>query len=70
VAAVGMLMLGAFIGFVIAHSFSAIKEWKERTSIMSGAISGAGAGGVFIFIKTVGVAQLSDSLFYYPIGLA
>jgi len=69
-AAVGMLMLGAFIVFVIAYSFGETKDWTKPVSIISGAISAAVAGGVFTFIKFVGGVELGNALFYYPLGLA
>ena len=68
----GLICLGAFIGWVV--SFGLIKvpseSWKKPATVFAAVISAAVAGGVFTFIKFMGGTKLGDALFLYPVGLA
>jgi hypothetical protein len=69
-AALGLFMLGAFIGFVVVYGLRAVTDWSNLGKVLTAVISAAVAGGVFTFIQRIGGSTLGDSLFYYPLGLA
>jgi hypothetical protein len=66
----GMLMLGAFIGFIIAYGLQKITDWSQPGNVFSAIISAAVAGGIFTFIQFLGGEKLGTALFLYPVGLA
>jgi hypothetical protein len=66
----GMFMLGAFIGFVIAFGLTKITNWANPASVFSAIISAAVAGGVFTFIQFLGGTSIGTALYLYPVGLA
>jgi uncharacterized membrane protein YeaQ/YmgE (transglycosylase-associated protein family) len=71
-AAIGMITLGAFIGWVIAYVLYRITDWGQPVNVLSGVISAAVAGTVFAFIKYLDEqgASAAEAIYYYPVGLA
>ena len=66
----GMLTLGAFIGFIVTFGLQKITDWSNPGNVFSAVISAAVAGGVFTFIQFLGGDKLGVGLFVYPVGLA
>jgi hypothetical protein len=69
--ALGMLMLGAFMGYIIAYGLRKIEDWKNPASAFAAVVSAAFSGGLFAFIQYMSRGQpLGEGIFFYPIGLA
>lgn len=66
----GMLMLGSFIGFILAYGLKQITDWKKPANVFSAVTSAAVSGAVFTFIQFLGAEKLGQALFLYPVGLA
>jgi hypothetical protein len=67
-AGLGMLFLGAFIGWVIAYALYQVKDWKNPAHIFAAVTGAAVSGVVLVFIKYADPGP--TGLFFYPIGLA
>ena len=66
----GLLMLGAFIGYVVTYGLRQVSDWSKPSNVFSAVISAAVSGGVFVFIQWLGGEKLGQALFMYPVGLA
>jgi hypothetical protein len=66
----GLLMLGAFVGFVVTYGLREVRDWSNPANVFSAVVSAAVSGGVFVFIQWLGGEKLGEALFMYPVGLA
>ena len=66
--ALGMVTLGAFIGWVIAFGLDRMPKGTNPVVIFGSATSAAVAGVVLVFIQYA--APGSAGIFFYPVGLA
>src|SRR3954468_23543227 len=69
-ASLGMICLGAFIGWVTSYGLIKIQDWSKPGNVFSAVISAAVAGAVFTFIQFLGGDKIGNALFLYPFGLA
>ena len=68
---VGLLLLGIFVGTIIAIGVQNIKYGGANLSKFLASVFGAAFSGVvFGFIEKLMNTHLGDALFMYPIGLA
>lgn len=67
--AVGMLMLGAFMGYVIAYGLRQVTEWNKPANVFAAVTSAALSGAVLAFMQFAGGEKLGQGLFFYPVGL-
>jgi len=73
-AAIGLLILGAFVGYIILHGLFKITDWKNPIATLNGVLSAAVAGGLFTLISHLAQSQAGDShvdraIYFYPVGL-
>ncbi len=66
----GMLMLGSFMGFIIAYGIKQITDWSKPANVFSAVTSAAVSGAIFTFIQYLGGKELGAAIFLYPVGLA
>jgi hypothetical protein len=67
-AGLGMLFLGAFIGWVIAYGLYQITVWTNPANIFAVVTGAAVSGAVLVFIKYADPG--TTGIFFYPVGLA
>ncbi|MGB3722399.1 MAG: hypothetical protein WA979_06210 [Pacificimonas sp.] len=67
--ALGMLILGAFIGFVCIYAVLKISDWNKPASVLSGVLSAAVSGGLFALFERFAVTPIGDMIYFYPVGL-
>lgn len=66
-AALGLLILGAFVGYIITYALKKVGDWTNPVATLTGILSAAVAGTLFAFMEKY--ASIGESIFYYPIGL-
>ena len=66
--ALGLLMLGAFIGWVICYGLFQTTNWDNSGKLISAVIGAAVTGAVFSFITWL--QPNGEAVYWYPIGLA
>lgn len=66
--AVGMLVLGAFIGFVSIFALMKVEDWSNPLATLGGTISSVLAVSVFTIFE-IAVTPIGDAIYFYPIGL-
>jgi hypothetical protein len=66
--ALGLLMLGAFIGWVICYGLFQTTNWDNPGVLISAVIAAAVSGAVFSFITWL--HPNGEAVYWYPIGLA
>jgi hypothetical protein len=66
--ALGLLMLGAFIGWVICYGLFQTTNWDNSGKLISAVIAAAVSGAVFSFITWV--QPNGEAVYWYPVGLA
>lgn len=71
-ASLGFLMLGAFMGWVIAFGLYKVENWNHPANVFSAVTGAAVSGAIFIFIQYL--LRFSTipfiTIFFYPVGLA
>lgn len=68
---ISLYALGIFVGSIISYSIIQVKNWDKIISIVSGLLSAAVSGAIFIFIDgDLKSSDHSGSIYFYPIGLA
>src|SRR5690349_8304907 len=68
-ASLGMVCLGAFIGWIAAYGLVSVTDWSKPVNVLTGVISAAVAGSVFTFIVFLGGNTMGQALYFYPVGL-
>ncbi|HEX6374345.1 MAG TPA: hypothetical protein VFZ91_01360 [Allosphingosinicella sp.] len=68
-AALGLLILGAFVGYIILHGLRKITDWGNPVATINGVLSAAVAGGLFTLISESTQSQIGEDIYFYPVGL-
>lgn len=68
-AALGMLSLGAFIGYIVTYGLLHVRDWGNPVATLNGILSATVAGGLFTLIERVGEHAIGDAIYFYPVGL-
>jgi hypothetical protein len=66
--ALGLLMLGAFIGWVICYGLFQTTNWNSPAILINAVIAAAVSGAVFSFITWL--QPNGEAVYWYPVGLA
>ena len=66
--ALGMLILGTFVGFCCLYVLFQIKEWKSPLAIINGICSAAVSGGLLAIFNGAH-ESIGNFIYYYPVGL-
>lgn len=70
-ASLGLLALGGFVGSIIFYGLYQATDWSSPVTLVSGCLSAAVSGVIFIFIKYLDVKKADGSaIYFYPVGLA
>jgi len=67
--ALGMGVLGAFIGFVCIYAVLKIADWNKPVSILTGVLTAAVSGGLFAIFERFAATPIGDMIYFYPVGL-
>lgn len=71
-ATVSFLSLGLFVGLLVSFVLLHITDWTNWAAILSGALSAAVAGGIFVFLELANSRTADNSCnakYAYPMGL-
>ena len=68
-AALGMLILGAFVGYIVTFGLVQVKDWANPVATLNGILSATVAGGLFALIERVGENGIGQAIYFYPVGL-
>lgn len=66
--ALGMLILGSFVGFCCLYVLFKISDWQSPVAILTGLLSAAVGGGLFVLFDKAPVS-IGNAIYYYPVGL-
>lgn len=66
--AVGMLVLGAYLGFVSIYALMKVEDWSNPIATLGGVIASVLAVTVFTIFE-VAVTPIGDAIYFYPVGL-
>ena len=68
-ASLAMVFFGAFVGAVIGRTMRRIEDWTSPQKILAAIIGTATTGSIMSLFDYFGGRELSDALFFYPVGL-